>query len=205
MDAEEVEHVSRNQQQGLHCAGVDRRLELPVQSRHRLGGEVRRDRPEPHDRPAVCAGLRDVVVRGFPSPAAAGDELKQVAVELQHDVRRKPDVVGVRVDRAEHLAIARDLLLRAVRWTGAAGDEGADPIRWRNHPLDPIGGLGALDDRVRPQRLQDLRGLLFEQRLFPAILADEPDAPHQPLIDGLPAEPVFVEGFRHELDHNITS
>ena len=48
-------------------------------------------------------------------------------------------------------------------------------------------------------------GLLFEERLFAAVLADETDALDQPLVDGLSVEHAVLERFRHELDHIIGS
>jgi hypothetical protein len=48
-------------------------------------------------------------------------------------------------------------------------------------------------------------GLLFEESLFAAVLADEADALEQPLVDGLSVEHAVLEGFRYKLDHVIGS
>jgi hypothetical protein len=50
-----------------------------------------------------------------------------------------------------------------------------------------------------------LPGLLFEESLFAAVLADEAGALNQPLVDGLSVEHAVLERFRHELDHMIGS
>jgi len=53
--------------------------------------------------------------------------------------------------------------------------------------------------------LLNLQGLLFEESLFAAVLADEAHALDQTLVDGLPVERAVLERFRHELDHIICS
>ena len=109
------------------------------------------------------------------------------------------------VNRAQDLAVARDLLLRAIRWRGSVRDELPDALQGCDDALDAIGRLGALDNGVLAQRLENLRGLLFEESLFAAVLADEADALEQPLVDGLSVKHAVLEGFRHELDHIIGS
>ena len=71
--------------------------------------------------------------------------------------------------------------------------------------LDAIGRLGALDDGVLAQRLEHLGGLLFEESLFAAVLADEAHALDEALVDGLPVERAVLERSRHQLDHIIGS
>ena len=80
MNAQEVEHVRRNQQQRFDGTGVERCSEFRVEPSHRVGGEMRRDWLEAYDRGAVRPGFRDVVVNGFPTATAAGRELKQIPV-----------------------------------------------------------------------------------------------------------------------------
>ena len=109
------------------------------------------------------------------------------------------------VNRAQDLAVARDLLLRAIRWRGAVCDKVPDALQRRDDSLDTVRRLGALDDGVLAQRLENLWGLLFELGLFAAILADEARALDQPLVDGLTVEHAVLERFRHKLDHIIGS
>ena len=181
------------------------RAELGVQPIHGVSGEMSGHRLEPDDAGAVGTTFHDVVVRGFPMATATRCELEQVAVQLQHDVGRQSDVLGVAVNHAQDLAVARDLLLGAIRWRGAMGNEVPDALQRRDDSLDAVRRLGALDDGVLAQRLENLGGLLFEESLFAAVLADEPDALDQPLVDGLPVEHAVLERFRHELDHIIGS
>ena len=124
---------------------------------------------------------------------------------MQHDVGRQSDVLGVTVNRAQDLAVARNLLLGTIRWRGSVRDEFPDARQRRDDSLDAVGGLGALDDGVLAQRLENLRGLLIEQGLFAAVLADEAHTLDQPLVDGLPVERAVLERFRHELDRIIGS
>lgn len=62
---------------------------------------------------------------------AARDELKQIAVQLPHEIRRERHVRGIRVDGVQDIVIAGDLLFGAVRGLGASGDEIADALRRR--------------------------------------------------------------------------
>ncbi len=66
-------------------------------------------------------------------------ELEQVAVQLQHDVGRQSDVLGMAVNRAQDLAVARDLLLGTIRWRGAVRDEFPDALQRRDDALDAVG------------------------------------------------------------------
>src|ERR1700704_5182945 len=156
-------------------------------------------RLEPDDARAVRTTFHDVVVGGLPMATATRCELEQVPVQLQHDVGRQSDGLGMAVNRAQDLAVARDLLLRAIRWRGAVRDELPDALQRRDDSLDAVGRLGALDNRVLAQRLENLGGLLFEESLFAAVLADEADALEQPLVDGLSVEHAVLERLRHEL------
>ena len=92
---------------------------------------------------------------------------------MQHDLRRQSDVLGVAVNRAQDLAVARDLLLGTIRGRGTVRDELPDALQRRDDALDAVGGLSALDNGVLAQRLENLGGLLFEESLFAAVLADE--------------------------------
>jgi len=175
MNTQKVEHVGRDEQQRLDRAGVTRRAESGVEPLHRIRREVSRYRREAHHACAVRAMFRDVVVRRFPPATTTGRELEQITVQLQHDPRRQPDVLGMAVNRAQDLSIARDLLLGTIRRRGAARDEVPDALKGRDDPLNPIGRFGAVDDGVLAQGLEHLRRLLFEERLLAAVLADEPD------------------------------
>src|SRR5471032_1068460 len=93
---------------------------------------------EPDDARAVGTTFHDVVVRRFPIATAAGRELEQVAVQVQHDVRRQSDVLGMAVNRAQDLAVARDLLLGTIRWRGAVRDEFPDALQRRDDSLDAV-------------------------------------------------------------------
>ena len=73
-----------------------------------------------------------------------------------------------------------------------------------NNDLKEI-GLGALNHCVLTERLKHLRGLLLEQRLFAAVLPDEPHALQQALAESLPGQEAVFQGVRHELDHNTAS
>ena len=66
-------------------------------------------------------------------------ELEQVAVQLQHDVGRQPDILGVAVNRVQDLTVTRDLLLGAIRWRGAVRDEFPDALQRRDDSLDAVG------------------------------------------------------------------
>jgi hypothetical protein len=48
-----------------------------------------------------------------------------------------------------------------------------------------------------------LGGLLLEESLFAAVLADEADTLDQPLVEGLAVQHAVVERLRHKLDHII--
>src|SRR5471030_2518268 len=205
MDAQEVQDVSRNQKQWLNGAGVEGRSELGVQPLHGVSGEMSGHWLEPYDARAIGTTFGDVVVSRFPMASATRRELEQVAVQLQHDAGRQPDVLGVAVNRAQDLTVARDLLLGTIRWRGAVRDEFPDALQRRDDSLDAVRRLRALDDGVLAQRLENLRGLLFKESLFAAVLADEAHALEQPLVDGLPVQHAVLERLRHELDHNIGS
>ena len=108
------------------------------------------------------------------------------------------------VNRAQDLAVARDLLLGTIRWRGAVRDELPDALQRRDDALDAVGGRGALDNGVRAQRVENLSGLLLEEGLFAAVFAEESDALNESLVDGLLTEYAIFEGFRHELDQIIS-
>ena len=95
-------------------------------------------RLEANDTRAVGAAFHDVVVRGFPTATTTRCELEQVAVQLQHDVSRQPDILGVAVNRVQDLAVARDLLLGTIRWRGAVRDEVSDALQGRNDSLNAV-------------------------------------------------------------------
>ena len=97
-----------------------------------------RHRLEANHGRAVRSAFDDVVVRGFPTATTTGRELEQVAVQLQHDVGRQSDVLGMAVNRAQDLAVARDLLLRAIRWRGVVRDEVSDALQRRDDSLDAV-------------------------------------------------------------------
>jgi hypothetical protein len=60
------------------------------------------------------------------------------AVQLQHNVGRQSDVLGVAVNHAQDLAVARNLLLGTIRWRGAVGDKVPDTLQWRDDALDAV-------------------------------------------------------------------
>src|SRR4051794_27313132 len=97
------------------------------------------------------------------------------------------------VDRLQHISIAGDVLLRSVRRRCAMFDEIANSFEGRNHSLDPVGRLGALNYRAFAERLEHLRRLLLEERLLAAKFADLPDVLEQSLADRLTAENVVLE------------
>ena len=66
---------------------------------------------------------------------------------LHHTDRERHVLVGF-VDERQRVTVARDLLLRAIRWLGAVRDEVPDALQRRDDALDAVGRLGALDDGV---------------------------------------------------------
>lgn len=60
-------------------------------------------------------------------------------MQLQHDIGRQSDVLGVAVNRAQDLAVARDLLLGTIHWRGAVRDEFPDALQRRDDALDAVG------------------------------------------------------------------
>ena len=146
---------------------------------------MRSKRLESDDRRSVRWRFRDVVVGRLPLSATTRNELEEIAVELQHEVRRERHVGEIRVDGAQDIAIAGDLLFGAVHGLGAFCDEIADAL-WRcDDTFDSVRGLGALNHRVFAQRLKHLGRLLLEQRLFATVLPDEPHALQQALTESL--------------------
>src|SRR5262249_12276012 len=147
-----------------------------MQARHRIRRQMRGERLESDDRRSVRSRFGDVVVRRLPSSTASGDELEEIAVQLQHEIRRERHVREVRVDGVQDIAITGDLLFGAVCRLCPFGNEVADALRRRHDAFDSIRRLGALNDSALPERLEYLRRLLLEEGLFTAVLPDEPYA-----------------------------
>ena len=95
---------------------------------------------EPDDTRPIGTTFHDVVVRGFPMATTTRRELEQVAVQLQHDVGSQSDVLGMAVNRAQDLAVARDLLLGTIRWRGAVRDEFPDAFQRRDDAIERLDG-----------------------------------------------------------------
>jgi hypothetical protein len=68
------------------------------------------------------------------------------------------------MDEVQHRAVARDLLLAAIRRGGLLGHERLDPLARRGYVLDRVGRLRALDPRDFNECLQRLRALAGKGR-----------------------------------------
>ena len=90
-----------------------------VELRHRVGNEVWRERLEPDDRRSVRPRFGDVVVGRLPASATAGHELKQIAMQLQHETRRELHFAEIRVNRVQDITVSSELLFWAVRRLGS--------------------------------------------------------------------------------------
>ena len=73
----------------------------------------------------------------------------------------------VGMDGREHVAVARDLLFRAVSRFDLLEDESVYSIGRDGNTLDPVGRFRALDDCDAPQRSQHL-GKLIRVEMLPA-------------------------------------
>jgi hypothetical protein len=73
----------------------------------------------------------------------------------------------VGMDGREHVAVARNFLLRAVSRFDLLEDESVYPIGRDGNTLDPVGRLRALHDCDAPQRSQHL-GKLIRLEILPA-------------------------------------
>lgn len=180
VDAQEIEHVRRNEQQRFDRACVQRRSICIVEPRHGIGRQMRGQGLEEHDGRPVRSGFGNVDVCGLPPAAATRNELKEITMQLQHDVRGQRHVCIVGVDGVQNLARASNLLLRAVRRLGAISHEVSNALPRRDNAFNPVRGLRALNERVLGEGLEYLGGLLLEQSLLAAVFADQPDALNQP-------------------------
>jgi hypothetical protein len=125
-------------------------------------------------------------------------------MHLQHHIRRQRHRRVIAVNGVQRLAIASDLLLRAVRGLRAIDHQVANARARGHYAFNPVRRLSALNERVFTEGLKDLRRLLFEQRLFAPVLPNQPDALEQAVIDELSSKTAVLEGIRHELDHIIS-
>ena len=93
-------------------------------------------------------------------------------VELEDEVHRKGDV-GMRfVNQLQRVAIAGDLLFRAVARLRPADDEIGDASWRRGHTLDAVGRFSGLDNGAGPKFLELFRELADEQVLAAACLSE---------------------------------
>ena len=83
MDAEEIEHVGRNQQQWIDFFPVPLFLKKGMEPIHGLGRLMGGNRSESGNLCAVGPGLGNLIVRHFPASALLGHELIKIAVELK--------------------------------------------------------------------------------------------------------------------------
>jgi len=138
MDAQEIEHTRRDEQQWIDRSRIESGAIPIVELRHCIGNEVRGQRLEAEDCRSVGPRFGDVVVGGLPASATARYELKQIAMQLQYEIRRELHVGGIRVDGVQDIAVSGDLLFGAVRRLGALANQIADALRRRHHTLDPV-------------------------------------------------------------------
>jgi hypothetical protein len=169
----------RDQQQRIDRLTISRFFVAFVQLTHRLIHQMRRKGLKPNQLRSVGMALHDRVRSVLPRAAAGRGVLEEIAMQLQHDVRRQTYPFLIRVDGGQDVAVAGDLLFRTIARCRLFGHQITDSLCRRDNPFDAVGRLGALDHRCLAKRFQRLRHLLSIQFLLPAILADEPDRPNQ--------------------------
>lgn len=95
-----------------------------------------RDRSKPDALYAIRQSLGNFVRRGFPrSPIRAGI-FHQVAMQLQHNALSKRHVLVALMNRVQHVPIAGDLRLGAIRGFDLFFDDRPQPLAVRDDPLN---------------------------------------------------------------------
>ena len=88
-----------------------------------------------------------------PPPPA---QLKQIAMQLKHEIRRELRLAKVRVNSVQRVAVSGDFLFGSVRRLGSLRNEIADPLRRSDHAFDSVRRLGALNDGALAECLKQL-------------------------------------------------
>lgn len=115
MDAQEVQHEGRDQEERIDFATL---LHFPVavaELAHRFGSLPGRSRLEAHHTSAIGPGLSNEIIAGLPSttPISVSYEPIEIPVKLKDGTRRHWNVLKAGVDRCQNVAVACNLLLRA--------------------------------------------------------------------------------------------
>ncbi len=114
VDAEEIEDVCRDEEEGLDVAGGAGLEEEGVELFHGVWGLEGGEGLEAEAAGAIWLELGDLVVDGFPLAAAACGEAVEGLVHLEDECWGEGDGGGLDVDVLEDVAVAGDLLLGAV-------------------------------------------------------------------------------------------
>jgi len=138
MDAEEIEDVRGNEEEGFDGSGGTGLEEAGMEILHGLRGFEGREGLETEPFGAVRHKLGDLVIGVFPFPAASGGETIEVLMHLKYEGCGEGNVVCLDVDVLQDVAVTGDLLLRAVSGLGAAGDEIGDTVVGSENALDPV-------------------------------------------------------------------
>ena len=77
------------------------------------------------------------------------------------------------MNQIQRVAVAGDFLLRSVRWSRRAHDQGLDPVVRRRDTLDSIGGFGRLDHGHLLEQFQNF-GRPLTKQLLPATKFAQP-------------------------------
>ena len=179
MDAEKVEHIGRKEKELVDLVGAPERVEAFLKGAHVLVYEIWLRGDEADELGSIGSPHSNAVLGGFPAPADRVGVLEEVALELEDEIRREPHGLVVRVYRVERIAVAGDLLFRAVPRARLLGHDLAEAFRRGGDALDSTARFDALDDRGGPERFEDL-GHLLSVKLRPApILPERTDCPHE--------------------------
>ena len=88
-------------------------------------------------------------------------------MELQDQIDREGHLPSRLVDQRERVAVARDLLFRAIRGCAVPENHRLHPIVGSNDALDPVRRFARLYERDVPEPLKHLRRLPTAQLLPP--------------------------------------
>ena len=179
MDAQKIEHVCRNEQQGIYFSLFPFFPEESMEPFHGVGCLVRRNRSEAGNFRAISSSLGNLIVGHLPEAALLGDELAKIAMELKNNASSERHVGMVGVNRCERIPVTGNLLFGTIPRCRLVLDEFFDPVGRCLDSFNTVGGFGALNDRDLAQGFEYLRCLLFEKGFLSPIFAQQADGPQK--------------------------